>query len=414
MHFLMTYLYELRNQKLRMFLTIMAVSWGMANIALMLSVGEGLYRVAYLGMTGMGEGIVVAWPGQTSKSYNGFGPGRPVHVTEHDIREAEKLPHLKSISAEYSGWSVQIKTERKNTSKRVRGVYSCYGTMRNLIPEPGGRFINKIDEDRRRRVIFIGDEVRDTLFEEGANVVGETVWLNGTPFTIIGTMRHKYQTSMYSGSDANACFIPASTFKSLFNRTYVNIVILNPVSEDKSKEVQESFRKLIAARHGFHPDDDRLFGYWDTYETLRMQNVIFRGLQVFFGIIGGLTLLIAGLGVANIMYVTIKERTREIGIKMAVGAHPGLIVLQFVIEAILTVSIGGALGILMALGMIELFDLIPLPESFTEVLGRPAPVFSGLIALFCVTVLNIIGLLAGAFPARRASLVDPVEALRYE
>jgi putative ABC transport system permease protein len=120
------------------------------------------------------------------------------------------------------------------------------------------------------------------------------------------------------------------------------------------------------------------------------------------------------MGVANIMYVTVKERTREIGIKMAVGAHPALIVLQFLIEAIVTVSIGGALGVGMALGLIKLFGKIPLPESFVSVTGRPEPVFSALIALICVTVLNIVGLFAGIFPARRASLVDPVEALRHE
>ena len=219
---------------------------------------------------------------------------------------------------------------------------------------------------------------------------------------------------MYSGSDAQACFIPASTFRTLFNRDYVNIVILKPHSEETSKEMQEEFRKLIAARHGFDPEDEALLNYWDTFEMQNIQKKIFRGLQIFFGIMGGLTLFIAGIGVANIMYVTIKERTREIGIKMAVGAHPALIVLQFLIEAILTVSIGGALGVAMALGMIELFNLVPMPQNFVQVIGRPEPVFSAMIALTCVTVLNIIGLFAGLFPARRASLVDPVEALRYE
>ena len=414
MHFLLSYLYELRNQKLRMFLTIMAVSWGMANIALMLSVGEGLFRWAKLGMSGMGEGIVVIWPNQTTMTYQGIGPGKPVHVTEQDIREAEKLPHMKAISGEYSGWSVQMKTNDKNVSKRVRGVYPCYGKMRNLNPETGGRFLNELDEERRRRVIFIGNEIRDTLFGEKENPVGETIWLSGSPFTVIGVMKKKYQTSMYSGSDAQACFIPASTFRTLFNRSHVDIVLLGPPSEETSKAAQEEFRAFIAARHRFHPDDKEIFHAWDTFETQDMQNKIFRGLQIFLGIIGGLTLLIAGVGVANIMYVTVKERVREIGIKMAVGAHPGLIVFQFLMEAILTVSIGGALGVSISLGLIKLFSYVPLPQGFIDMAGRPDPVFSGMIALVCITILNFIGLLAGLFPARRASLVDPVEALRYE
>ncbi|MFC1541667.1 ABC transporter permease [Candidatus Latescibacterota bacterium] len=397
-----------------MFLTILAVSWGMANIVLMLSVGEGIYRMMEVGMTGMGEGIVVVWPGQTSMTYNGIGPGRPVRISEDDISAARKIPSIKTISAEYSDWSVSMKTEKKLISKQIRGVYTNFGGMRKIIPEKGGRFINSLDEERKRRVILIGDEIRDELFEEGSNPVGENIFLNGTPFTVIGVLQHKFQTSMYSGSDAQASFIPASTFRTLFNRLYVNVVIFEPQSEQVSKASQDEFRKLIATRKGFSPEDEELVGYWDTFESKEMTDKIFRGLQIFFGIIGSLTLFIAGIGVANIMYVTVKERTREIGIKMAVGAHPGVIVLQFLIEAILTVSIGGILGVMMALGLIELFNFIPLPEDFVRVAGRPNPVFSQMIALICVTILNIIGLLAGIFPSYRASIIDPVEALRYE
>ncbi len=414
MHFLLSYLYELRHQKLRMFLTILAVSWGMANVSLMLSVGEGLYVMMSEGMSGMGEGIVVVWPDQTSTTYKGIGPGRSVRVTEADIKAAEKLPLIKAISGEYTNWGADLKSGDKILSKQVRGVSPIYGKMRNLIPENGGRFLNQLDEERKRRVIFIGNEVRDELFAEDADAVGKTIWLNGNPFRVIGVMQHKFQTSMYSGSDAQATFIPASTFRTMFNRQYVGNIIFEPLSEADSKASQVAFRQLIASRYGLNPDDEELMSYWDTYESKDMIDKVFRGLEIFFGIIGSLTLFIAGIGVANIMYVTVKERTREIGIKMAVGAHPAVIVAQFLIEALLTVSIGGVIGIMMALGMIELFNFIPLPEEFIEVAGRPSPVFSSMIALICVTLLNFIGLLAGIFPSYRASLIDPVEALRYE
>ena len=151
---------------------------------------------------------------------------------------------------------------------------------------------------------------------------------------------------------------------------------------------------------------------WDTIELQKEFVMVFRGIQIFMGIIGGLTLIIAGIGVANIMYVTVKERTREIGIKMAVGARPGYIIGQFVIEALLTVSVGGALGIGLGLGMIETFKALPIEHEIMEFLGKP--VFSALLALICSTVLTFIGLISGVFPANRASKVDPVEALRYE
>jgi putative ABC transport system permease protein len=262
--------------------------------------------------------------------------------------------------------------------------------------------------------VFIGNEVRDILFGEGVDPVGQTISVNGGPFTVIGVMKKKFQTSMYNGSDADACFIPASTFRALFNRTSVNVVVFAPRSKAESEEAQKALRWLIAGRHGFNPEDTALFSFWDTFESQEMSDKILRGLQIFLGVMGGLTLLIAGIGVANIMYVTVKERTREIGIKMAVGAHPVLIVVQFLLEAIVTVSIGGALGIVMALGLIEIFQYVPLPESFVAEVGRPDPVFSQIIALVCVSILNFIGFFAGLFPAHRASLVDPVEALRYE
>ncbi|MFC1608002.1 ABC transporter permease [Candidatus Latescibacterota bacterium] len=397
-----------------MFLTIMAVAWGMANVALMLSVGEGLHVMMKRGLSGMGEGVVVGWPNQTSKAFNGFGVGRPVRVTEADIQAANNLSSIKNISAEYAGWGTKMKAGDNNISKSVRGVYPIYGSMRNINPEKGGRFINKIDEEHRRRVIFLGNEVRDALFGENESSVGETVWVNGNPFTVIGVLERKVQTSCYSGNDSGACFIPASTFRTMFNRSYVNVVVMEPQSKEVSKTAQKDFLKLLASHHGFHPDDDALVNFWDTYDTQDLQDMIFRGLQGFLGVIGGLTLLIAGMGVANIMYVTIKERTREIGIKMAVGAHPVLIVMQFLIEAFITVSIGGALGVGMALGLIDLFGFVPIPEKFVAVVGRPEPIFSALIALVCVSVLNVVGLLSGIFPARRASLIDPVDALRYE
>jgi putative ABC transport system permease protein len=413
MHAIFEYLHELKKEKLRMFLTVVGVCWGMANIVLMLSVGEGLYRSFGKGMRGMGEGIVVVFPRQTSKAYAGFGLGRRIRITEEDVRQIKQLvPGIKEISAQYTNWSINLRTEKRNLPVQVSGVYPCYGEMRNQIPEPGGRFINRLDEENKRRVIFLGNKIRDKLFGEGTNPVGKTVLFNEIPFTVIGVMTKKIQMSSYSGMDENFALIPASAFRIMFSQKYLNNVVFSPRSPGESKAAQDGFRKVMAARYRFDPKDKDTFWMWDTIEMNRLNGVIFRGIQIFLGIIGGLTLVIAGIGVANIMYVTVKERTREIGIKMAVGARPGYIIGQFVIEALLTVSLGGALGIGLGLGMIEAFKALPIEHQIMEFLGKP--VFSALLALICSTILTFIGLISGVFPANRASKVNPVVALRYE
>ena len=413
MHAIFEYLYELRKEKLRMFLTMLGVCWGMANIVLMLSVGEGLYRSFGRGMRGMGQGIVVVFPGQTSKAYAGFGLGRGIRIIEEDVHQIKHLvPEIREISAEYTGWSINLKSEKKNVPVRTSGVYPCFGKMRNQIPEPGGRFINRLDEENKKRVIFLGNKIRDKLFGEGTNPVGKRVLLNEIPFTVIGVMAKKIQMSAYMGMDEDCALIPASAYRMMFSQKYLSNVVFAPRTPEESKAAQKGFRKVMAARYRFDPEDEDTFWMWDTIEMQKEFGMVFRGIQIFMGIIGGLTLVIAGIGVANIMYVTVKERTREIGIKMAVGARPGYIIGQFVIEALLTVSVGGALGIGLGLSMIETFKALPIEHEIMEFLGKP--VFSALLALICSTVLTFIGLISGVFPANRASKVDPVEALRYE
>jgi putative ABC transport system permease protein len=407
------YFHEIKKEKLRMFLTMLGLCWGMANIVVMLSVGEGLYRQFFKQFRTLGEGFVIVWSRQTSKPYAGFGIGRRVRLSEDDIPIIKnRVEEISLISPEYSRGNNNLKLGKSKITVRTIGVYPCYGEMRFFFPEPGGRFINRLDQERKRRVIFIGNGVRDDMFGKEVNPVGRTVLLNDIPFTVIGVLRKKLGWGSEEGEDADMTVIPASTFKVMFTRPYLDDIFFTPRSPEESKAAIKEFRRAMAAKYRFDPEDEQVFSTFDSIETMGIISKVFRGIQIFLGVVGGLTLIIAGIGVANIMYVTVRERTREIGIKMAVGARPGYIIGQFVIEALLTAVVGGALGIGLGLSMIEGFKALPIEHEVMNVIGKP--VFSAMLALICSTILTFIGLLSGVFPANRASKVDPVEALRYE
>ena len=407
------YFHEIKKERLRMFLTMLGICWGMANIVVMLSVGEGLYRQFFKQFRTLGEGFVVVWSRQTSKPYAGFGMGRRIRLSEDDIPIVKRrVRQIDQISPEYSRGNNNIKLGKSTLTVYTRGVYPCYGEMRFFFPEPGGRFINQLDEDRKRRVIFIGNGVRDDMFGREVNPVGRTVLLNNIPFTVIGVLKKKMGWGCEEGQDEDVTVIPASTFRVMFNQPYLGAVLYTPRSLGESKDSIKEFRRAMAAKYRFDPEDEQVFGSFDSIEVTGTLSKVFRGIQIFLGVVGGLTLIIAGIGVANIMYVTVRERTREIGIKMAVGARPGYIIGQFITEALLTAVVGGALGIALGLSMIEGVKALPIEHEVMNIIGKP--VFSAMLALICSTILTFIGLLSGVFPANRASRVDPVKALRYE
>jgi putative ABC transport system permease protein len=398
------------NRK-RIALTVLAIAWGTLSIVLLLSFGEGMKRAFHRTTRGMGEDIGVLWPGATTKAYAGLPSGRTLQFTDEDAEVlAARIPEIATVSREYSK-RVPVSNGTKSVNARVRGVDPSFGPMRNLIPLQGGRFIHERDLLEKRRVAFLGDELATDLFGK-EDPVGKTVQINQSSFLVVGVMQPKVMMGMYSGPDKSQATIPSTTFKAMFTDGKIGNMVYKPRSPEVADRAKAEIYRVMARKYRFDPDDTRALGLWDTRENQRMTDNIAIGIQIFLGVIGALTLFVGGMGVANIMYAVVKERTREIGVKMALGAKVRQVMAPFVMEALMMTVLGGFLGTVVSLGLMAVIAALPLEGEAFEFLGRPT--FSPAIAIATAAVLGTIGTLAGYFPARRAASVNPAVSLRYE
>jgi putative ABC transport system permease protein len=402
---------DLLHNRKRIVLTILAIAWGTLSIVMLLSFGEGLKRAFNRGKRGMGDGIAVLWPGATTRAYAGLPSGRTIAFVDEDGELlAQRVPEIAAISREYAthrGFTVGTKT----VNARIRGVDPAFGNMRNIIPQAGGRFIDELDLGKKRRVVVLGEELARDLFGS-EDVVGRTLQITQSTFLVIGVAQKKTMMGMYSGPDKNQACIPASTFKSMFSDAKVGNFVYQPVRRELADQAKAQVYRVLAGKYRFDPEDRRALSVWDTLEDQRIVSNIGLGIQIFLGIIGALTLFVGGMGVANIMYAVVKERTREIGVKMALGAKLRQVMAPFVLEALLMTVLGGIVGTATSLGLMAVIAALPLQGEAFDFLGRPT--FSPAVAAATTLVLGSIGSLAGYFPARRAASVNPAESLRYE
>jgi putative ABC transport system permease protein len=395
---------DLRGQKLRTFLTVCGIVWGTVAVSLLLAFGQGFHRQLIKDARGLGTDIVIAWPSRTSISYEGLGKGRQILLTERDVELLRKrATTLGLISAEFYD-NLKLQLERRTLAVDVAGVEPPFGEMRNVIAAAGGRFLNPIDEDLKRRVAFLGNDLSEDLFGS-ADPVGQIVRINASPFLIVGVMQKKNQNSNYSGSDAGKLFMPASTLRALTGQKYVNNFIFTASDVMLTGAAIREVRGILASKHRFHPDDEQAMQVWDTTGAARFLDTFMLAFQLFLGIVGSLTLVVGGIGVSNIMNVVVEERTREIGIKMALGAKPRGILGQFLAETLLITTVGGTVGLAISAGICAAF-----PAGLVDFVGTPqiSPLVSGVTA----GLLGIIGLVAGYFPARTAANLDPVIAMK--
>jgi len=389
---------------MRTLLTLFGITWGTVSVALLVSFGEALQKRIAKNQHGLGENIVIAWPSRTSLPFQGLGKGRKLRVSEDDIEALRREIPEAVFSGEHEREKSAFRRERARLSPQMSANSPIFAVMRNIIPAAGGRYIDTVDVDRRRRVVFLGDKLKQDLFHD-QDAVGKTVMVDNIPFLVIGVMQEKAQDSSYSGQDKNKAFVPETTYRGLFSERYVDDIIFQAKDEALVPEVTRKVYEVLGRRLKFDPKDKEAIGMWDTTEGEKFFRVFFGVFRAFLGVIGSFTLIVGGIGVSNIMYVVVEERTREIGVKLAVGAKPRFILGQFLVETMTLTAVGGALGFLITLGVIAVF-----PHALDEYVGTPEA--SAVVILTTAALLGVIGLAAGYFPARRASLLDPVVALK--
>jgi putative ABC transport system permease protein len=417
----MTYLSELLGQvrdsllrnKLRTFLTMAGIAWGISSIVLIVAMGDGFKAGQKNNMKGLGENLVILFGGRTELQAGGQRAGRRIRLNYSDVENIRRECYLvKIVAAELEG-NVRITSPYNSGSFDVSGVEAFFPQIRS-IPIADGRFFNDLDEKNGERVAVIGVDVRKQLFGARADIVGREVLLNSLPYRIIGVMADKTQNDSYSGLDEKKVWLPYTTMTRDVPPTkyyvpgYLDEIIYQPRSLDRYEEARAQVRKVVGRAHGFDPSDKSALGIWDTVEDQRRIEGIFDSMTVFLGFIALVTLSLGGIGVMNIMLVTVSERTREIGLRKALGATRVRIMVDFLAEGCALAFTSGLIGWSIAFGLSSLLKLVPMPDMFP---GLPV---SGATTALAFGTLSVIAIASALFPAWRASSLTPVEALRYE
>lgn len=424
---------NLRAHKLRSFLTMFGIMWGVISIVILSAMNEGFQRGNMAVLEELGKNIVIVRNGRTSTQVGGERAGRIIRLTIADVDALRTRSRLiEHVSPELMRGGVKAKSPFNAAVLQMSGIWPVFQTIRT-IEVSDGRLINEADGLDGRRVVVVGYEASKQLFAD-RSPVGTDLMLDGLTYRVIGRVRKKFQDSNYTGQDDFRLFVPYEAMRRDFplpgqfdtpdslsaiivsSHQWVSTALAEELDRSRrgvfglagQTPVSRDIRRVLGPLHGFDEGDTEALSMWDTAVEAVMFSRMIRGMKEFFIAVSLITLILGGIGVMNIMLVAVRERTREIGLRKALGATPSLVRRQFIVEGLSLTLTSGLIGFLVGYGICQLINLAPLPARFSGMIVTVGT------AAFAVAALTLIGVLAALYPAARAAALPPVEALRYD
>jgi putative ABC transport system permease protein len=405
----------LARNRLRSILTMMGIVWGLTTVVLLLGYGQSVSEGVLTAFLGIGNNVIMVWQGQTSMQAGGQRAGKRIHFKYDDLQAIrDEAPLVRLLSGEWDD-GLAYKYGDKIISVSSKAVQYPYGEMRKLnIAE--GRYFEESDFTEHRHVLIFGPNAAKKVFGN-RDPVGEHVTINGQSWDVIGLLQLKIQDSSNNGPDNENVFLPFESLSDINDQRDPEMIAFQPVTALQHKAALGQVREVLARRHNFNPKDDKSSPEWDTVDDVKEIEQFGIALRLILGFIGVLTLGVGGVGVMNIMLVSVTERTKEVGLRKALGARNRDIAFQFLVEALVLTFAAGLVGMLVSVALAHAIPPMPLYSEMYKTANHEGDIIlktSGSVMLTAFVILALVGVTAGMWPALKASRMEPVEALRYE